>query len=109
MSIVLPEPLADYFSGEKNTDTAALERCFTADAKVLDEGRVYEGLAAIKAWKVAAQAKYQYSVEPLNVSQTDDVTRVRARLTGNFPGSPAEVTYRFVLQDRRIASLEIGA
>lgn len=109
MSIVLPEPLADYFSGEKNTDTTALERCFAADAKVHDEGHVHEGLAAIKAWKVAAQAKYQYSVEPLSVSQSEGITRVRARLAGNFPGSPAEVTYRFVLHDRRIVSLEIGA
>jgi hypothetical protein len=109
MSIVLPEPLADYFSGEKTADSAAIERCFTTDAKVHDEGQVYQGLEAIKAWKQAAQAKYQYSVEPLSVSQAEGATLVRARLAGNFPGSPAEVTYRFVLQQGRIASLGIGS
>jgi hypothetical protein len=109
MSIVLPEPLAEYFLGEETTDSAVIERCFASDAEVRDEGQLYQGLEAIKAWKQAAQAKYHYSVEPLSVSQEEGSTRVRARLAGNFPGSPVEVTYRFVLQQGRIVSLGIGS
>ena len=108
MSNVLPPILAEYFAGEQHSTTDAVERCFSADAKVRDEGHVYQGVAAIKAWKQAAQAKYQYSVEPLNVAEADGITRVRARLAGNFPGSPAEVTYQFELQDGLINALEIG-
>ena len=32
-----------------------------------------------------------------------------AQVSGNFPGSPARIRYRFTLVDDRIASLAIGA
>jgi hypothetical protein len=107
MKIELPEPLASYLAGEKDTDTEMLERCFATDATVRDEGHTYKGLDAIKAWKQASQAKYQYSIEPLSRSQDGQTVTLLARLSGNFPGSPVELTYTFVLDDGKIASLEI--
>src|SRR6266700_714570 len=41
-----------------------------------------------KHGKKAADAKYTYVLEPLNASVTEKSVVVRARLTGNFPGSP---------------------
>jgi hypothetical protein len=107
MNITLPPPLAVYFNAETSTDINILASCFAADAVVRDEGRKIEGLEAIKAWKMASKAKYQYSVEPLGASQDAATVTMPVRLTGSFPGSPIEVTYTFVLAGDRIASLEI--
>ena len=107
MNPIMPVPLVVYFSAERTTDTELLARCFAADAIVQDEGRTMIGLDAIKGWKRETKAKYQYSIEPLRVSQVADVVTVQARLTGTFPGSPIELSYRFVLAGEKIASLEI--
>ncbi|WP_223462420.1 MULTISPECIES: nuclear transport factor 2 family protein [unclassified Pseudomonas] len=107
MKIELPESIASYLAAEKKTDIKILERCFTKDATVRDEGQTYNGLEAIKAWKQASQAKYQYSIEPLSSSQKGQIVTLLARLTGNFPGSPIELTYTVELADDKIASLEI--
>ena|ERR1700687_1322163 len=103
MNMTLPPPPDAYLNAEATTDTASLANCFTADAVVRDEGRTIEGLEAIEAWKT----KYQYSVEPLDVSQDGAAVTMHARLTGTFPGSPVELTYAFVLTGGKIASLEI--
>ena len=107
MNMTLPPPLSAYFAAEAGTDTGALTGCFAPDAIVRDEGRTIVGLGAIKGWKRDSKAKYQYSVEPLGVSQLGATVKVPVRLTGSFPGSPIEVTYDFVLAGDKIASLEI--
>jgi hypothetical protein len=107
MELNLPQPLTTYLNAEATTDVAALADCFAADAVVRDEGRTYQGLEAIQAWKRDAKAKYRYSVLPLEVSRDGATVKMRVRLTGPFPGSPVEVTYTFVLAHDKIASLEI--
>ena len=107
MKVTMPPALAAYFSAEDTADIDALERCFVRDAVVQDEGQVVRGLAAIKAWKLAAQAKYQYRVEPLSASCEGATATVLARLAGSFPGSPIDLTYSFDLVDGKIARLAI--
>jgi hypothetical protein len=65
-------------------------------------------LAAIKNWNAETKKKYQHTIEPLPVAQTDDKTIVTNRLTGNFPGSPIKLEFVFTLegkQDRSLKSL----
>jgi hypothetical protein len=107
MNLALPTPLTDYLNSETTTETLNTASYFAADAVVHDEGRIIEGMEAIKAWKIASKMKYRYRVEPLTASQDGAIVTVRVRLTGDFPGSPAEVTYTFVLSGEKIASLEI--
>lgn len=102
----LPEPIAACFAAEH---PAAFARCFTAQASVRDEGHTYTGLAAIQAWNAASSAKYAYAAQPLAVERQADLQVVRARVTGNFPGSPADLSYRFRLERGLIAALEITA
>jgi hypothetical protein len=53
--------------------------------------------------------KYKVTATPEDVSKEDgDRIVVRALVAGNFPGSPAHLTYRFALAGDRIARLEIG-
>lgn len=80
---------------------------FTQDASVHDENSDYRGRDAIRAWKKAAQAKYQYETEALDASSSGDTTTVHVRLSGNFPGSPVEVDFIFTLSGDKIASLVI--
>jgi hypothetical protein len=107
MNLTMPPALVAYFSAEDSADVDALESCFTRDAVVQDEGRVVRGLAAIKTWKLAAQAKYRYRVEPLSASREGATATVLARVAGSFPGSPIQLTYRFDLVDGKIAGLAI--
>jgi SnoaL-like domain len=107
MTVELPGAVAAYLAADKANDPDLVARCFADDASVHDEDHDYRGLDAIKAWKREATAKYQYVVEPLDVSVKDETVELRARLTGNFPGSPAELDYTFTLANDKITSLEI--
>jgi hypothetical protein len=107
MSIKIPASVNNYLAADKDSDLDKLSQCFTLDARVHDENHEYEGLEAIRSWKVQANAKYRYVVEPLRAAVTEKNVKLHARLTGDFPGSPAELDYTFVLHDGKIASLDI--
>ena len=98
--MILFFPIQAYFDGDNRNDGDALIRTFAPDAVVKDEGRSHAGRQAIHAWWQNAKTKYQHAVEPLDVTGKGDLLRVRARVTGQFPGSPAMLTFAF---------LEIGA
>jgi len=107
MSLKLPAPVLTYLAAEKAKSPEMLAFCFADDAHVHDEGQDHRGIDAIKAWKKAADAKYTYVLEPLSASVTEKSVILRARLTGNFPGSPVELDHTFTLANDKITSLEI--
>jgi ketosteroid isomerase-like protein len=107
MALDLPEPVAKYLAAEQAKDAAALSRCFTENGTVHDEGQDYRSRDSIRLWKHAADAKYRYVLQTVNVQTFGDVVTVRARLTGEFPGSPVELDHIFKLSGDKIASLEI--
>src|SRR3981081_1677917 len=104
----LPPAIHLYVKAENAGEVESLWKCFAPDAIVRDEGRTYEGLAAIKRWKAETRKKYQHTVKALAVAREGDKTIVTNQLTGNFPGSPIEVRFVFGLEGDKIASLEIG-
>jgi hypothetical protein len=103
----LPEPIAAYFQADQRGGDA-VARCFTKDAVVKDERETHSGLAAIRAWKTAASARYSYTSEPFAVEQKDGRYIVTSRVTGSFPGSPVDLRYTFGLERGKIAFLEIA-
>jgi hypothetical protein len=107
MTSKLPAVVTAYLAADKAQDLDKLCQCFTNDAQVHDESRQYQGLDSIRSWKERTAAKYQYTVEPLDVAVTERHIKLHARLTGNFPGSPAELHYTFVLANGKIQSLAI--
>jgi hypothetical protein len=107
MSIALPPAVDLYVKIENSGDVAMLSECFASNARVRDESRTYEGLAAIREWKADTKKKYNHTVEPLDVLQRDGKTVLKAKLTGDFPGSPVTLDFSFVLEDGKIVSLEI--
>ena len=106
MSLDLPAPIAAYFAADRR-DGDAVAGCFSEHGVVKDEGRKHEGHAAIAQWKANASAKYNYTSEPFAAEGRDGKIVVTAHVVGDFPGSPIDLRYLFVLDGDRIASLEI--
>ncbi len=106
-SLELPAPIASYFAN-KTSDSRAVARCFTKDGLVVDERQEHRGHAAIAAWNADATARYSFTTELLAAETDGARTTVRARLTGNFAGSPIELRFRFTLDGHLIARLEIA-
>ena len=104
--IDLPAPVAAYFAAD-TTGAEAVAECFTDGAVVIDERQEYRGRTAIARWKVEASTKFRYTVERLGVHVSGDQTTVTGRVTGDFPGSPIDLQYRFTLEGDKIARLEI--
>ena len=88
MAIDLPEVIDTYFKADKKGNAQAISECFTQDAVVTDEGNTY-------------------TVEPFAMEEEDGRTVITSHLVGNFPGSPVDLRYFFVLKDDRIAELKI--
>ena len=107
MTIELPNVIAKYFSADKKGNAQAISECFTQNAVVIDEGNTYTGRNAIRQWMANASTQYTYTVEPFALSEEGGRTLVTSHLVGNFPGSPVDLRYFFVLQDDKIAGLEI--
>ena len=108
MSLTLPKPVINYLAAVEANDAEMLTLCFADDAIVHDEGRDYCGLEAIRSWKQETLAKYKYVMEPLDASVSGKTVKLRARLTGDFPGNPADLDYTFALANGKITSLEIA-
>jgi hypothetical protein len=108
MAIELPEPVAGYFAADQSTAKKSAVRYFTETAIVVDEGKTYVGHQAIQSWMEESSTKYSYVVDPFELTTLDRQIVVSAHLTGNFPGSPIDLRYRFEIFDGKIAKLEIG-
>ncbi len=104
----LPSPIQTYFTAKAPQDGEAFAAAFAAEAVVHDEGKIHRGPEQIRAWWLAAKARYRHNAEPLDVTEVAAKAVVRARVTGDFPGSPAILTFIFGLAEGRITDLEIG-
>lgn len=105
--MTLPKPIELYFAADNSNDPDALDACLTGDATVMDEAQTHRGLAAIKQWKIETKMKYGHTIEPFAVEQHGDITAVKGKVSGNFPGSPVLLEFRFRLSGDKIASLDI--
>lgn len=104
----LPTPIRTYFEARAPQDAETLAAVFAPDAVVRDEHRTHRGPGEILAWWQAAKDKYRHKAEPLDLTERAGKTVVRARVSGDFPGSPATLTFTFGLAGDRITDLEIG-
>jgi hypothetical protein len=103
----LPEPIAAYFDAD-GQNAQAVARCFTRNGRVMDEGKTHSGPTAIEAWKADASARYTYTSTPHTLESKEDSYLVTARVSGDFPGSPIDLRYRFTLERGKITTLEIA-
>lgn len=104
----MPNAVKAYFDADAGADPEALAPAFAADAVVEDEGSRHQGHDAIRAWWVAAKAKYSHVAEPVDVRRVADRIVVTARVSGRFPNSPAMLDYAFTIENGLIAAVRIG-
>jgi len=106
--VQLPQVIADYFAAANTDDADRVAACFADDAVVRDEGRDVCGRSAVRDWAQETRRKYRYHAEVRTAEAAADQTIITACLTGDFPGSPIDLRYRFKLAGGKIAALEIG-
>lgn len=107
MAVELPITIAEYFAADEQQSAEAVSQCFTEDAVVRDEGNTYSGRSAIRQWKAGVSQKYTYTGEPVAIALEGGRTVVTSHLVGDFPGSPLDLRYFFVLEGEKIKALEI--
>jgi ketosteroid isomerase-like protein len=106
MTMHLPTPIADYVEANARLDVDGMLRPFQQDAVFIDNGKRFEGQAAIRAL-------FEEEVIPVKAIFAPDIVRgkdgdvvVEGPAHGDFPGSPLRFTYRFTLVHGAIKTLE---
>jgi ketosteroid isomerase-like protein len=105
---MLDAPISNYFTLSNEHQAEALAGLFTDDAWVHDEHEDHRGREAIRAWADETFRKYGTHLEPRDTRDEAGATVVRSEVSGDFPGSPIELDFRFVTLGGRIKELEIG-
>ena len=103
----LPQIIADLLTAQEKYDADSFSECFSNDAVVFDEGKIYRGKKEIRKWNEMTNAKYKTKYEPLEISNTDDGIILTAKISGTFDGSPATIKYHFEIKNSQITSLRI--
>ena len=85
----LPAPIRTYFEADGQPHGDPPMSAFAVDAVVEDEGRTHRGYAAIEAWWRSAKLKTEHTAKPFEIKDRGDDVVVRAKVSGNFRGSPA--------------------
>ncbi|MEV1293974.1 nuclear transport factor 2 family protein [Pseudonocardia sp. NPDC049635] len=100
-----PHDLADrYFALSAPEHVDELVALFTDDALVTDDGHEYRGRAAIRRWRASVPA-VQHQVLESGADGEGHLARVR--ISGDFPGSPVTLLFRFGVAGSLIGSLLI--
>lgn len=107
MTIRLPKAIQDYFDADRTGSPDAIAATFTEDGIVKDKGKTHERRAAIREWMADEAQQYSYTVEPFFITIENGKTQVTAHATGDFPGSPIDLRFFFILASDKIAELEI--
>ena len=108
MATQMHSTLERYFAATNRHDVAGMIADLADDAVVQDEGHEHCGVPAIREWMRETIRKYAFRAQPTRVVHENDRTAVSVSVSGDFPGSPIELTYWFKLEDQKIARLEIG-
>lgn len=103
----LPSVVLRFVDASNLRDLDLFVSCFAAAAVVEDEAQTHRGIDEIREWKRQTEHRYAYTTEPVHFIERDGRTILTATLTGNFPGSPANLTYEFTIADDAITALSI--
>lgn len=107
MAIALPRSITAYFDADRDRSPEAVAAAFTENGIVKDKGKTHRGRDAIRDWMAAEGQQYDYTVTPFFILTENGKTQVTAHAIGDFPGSPIDLRFFFVLADDKIAELEI--
>lgn len=107
MTLKLPKAIEAYFEADRTSSPDAIAATFSDDGIVKDKGKTHRGRDAIRAWMADEAQQYSYTVEPFLMTTENGKTQVTAHAAGDFPGSPIDLRFFFVLANDKVAELEI--
>lgn len=108
MTVKLPQAIQAYFDADNARSPDAVAAAFTDDAIVRDAGETRVGRESIRGWKLETDQKYASTLaKPFFIATENGKTQVTGHVSGDFPGSPVDLRYFFVLKGEKIAELEI--
>ena len=108
MNINLPPVIDAFFRATNTREFADFLSLFTGDAHVNDEANDHYG-KEIATWIDQATADTKPTADVTGITDGNGQFVVTARVSGEFPGSPIQLTYYFTLKDDKIATLLINA
>ncbi|MBB4294264.1 hypothetical protein GGE16_006364 [Rhizobium leguminosarum] len=103
----MPDIVNIYFDADSRSDVDTLLNTFAIEAVVEDEGARHQGAVSIREWWVAAKEATHYVAEPVESTVDGNKAVVRAKVSGQFPGSPVTLTHAFTIKGDKIVRLEI--
>jgi ketosteroid isomerase-like protein len=106
MSIELPNPIAAYVFAKARLDIDGMMKPFLNDAIFIDNGKRFEGHAAIRQLFEEEVIPVKAVFTPDSLRKEGDDVVVEGPAHGDFPGSPLRFTYRFTLANGVIKTLE---
>ena len=113
MANQLPAVISRYFDADRVRDVDAIVSCFTDDAAVSDEGQTWRGHDKIRAWRTGTATKFRYTIEVLDTTAAEAPSAaserhdVHTHMECDFPGGQVDLTFRFVVRDGLISTLDI--
>lgn len=81
--------------------------CFAPDSQVHDENHHHKGLDAVREWIAETTESSQPKNRILSATLDGEVHTVISEISGNFPGSPVELEFQFVMTNGKISTLNI--
>ncbi|CAD0223108.1 nuclear transport factor 2 family protein [Chryseobacterium sp. D764] len=103
----LPNILQEFLKAQKLFDSTTFSNCFSEQASVFDEGKIYTGKEEIKQWNEKSNHEYKTLFEVKDFSEKDNTTVLRIKISGSFSGSPVVLNFHFRLKDHLIMALAI--
>ena len=109
MSIDLPKPIADFVTANARLDVDGMLKPFLPDAVFIDNGKRFNGQAAIRRLFDEEVVPVKAIFTPDTIREEDGQVVVEGPAHGDFPGSPLRFTYCFTLVQGAIKTLETTA
>ncbi len=105
----LPATVRGFLAAHTARDVDAAIRTFTPTAVVVDQGHTFRGTDEVLGFLRSAGAEFTYTTELVGAQRIDEARYVATnRLEGDFPGSLADLDYRFAMDGDLIAELVIA-
>jgi len=108
MSLNLAKPIADYIDANARLDIEGMIKPFSPDAVFIDNGKHFEGEAAIRHLLEEEVLPVKAIFTPETARQEDGEVVLEGPGHGDFPGSPIRFTYRFTLAQNAIRTLKVS-
>jgi len=103
----LPETVTRYIEASNGFDANAAAACFAPDAVLRDQDQDYIGIKAIETLISESSEKYQPHATVTRAQKDGEKVMLTAKVAGQFPGSPVELKFDFLLRQGKIAKLTI--